>query len=165
MLQLHSQQHKSIHFFWKPHMEKLLGVNFEAQGTLQIQRRAAAAYLTSRIMRLAGSVQESKYGQMSPSISQKVIRHRWHCMLRKCVPLKPSGIWIAGGATYSYIGGKSSTTRCRWWRAGFNPGRARQIHYIEVSALKYGIELGYLPAPKQQSELPSIASVNSIYMT
>ena len=145
-------------YMWKPHMQKLLGVDFGALEAVQIKRKAAAQFLTSRIVRLSDAILATKHHKNveSQTILEKVNRREWHNKLRKCSPMKPDKIWIAGGATYACL--KKGKL---WWRPGFNPTRSRDIYRIIVTALKNAIELGPLPAPIPRC---SIVSVNSIYM-
>jgi hypothetical protein len=153
-------QHTADVYMWKPHMEELLGVDFAKSEAEQMKRKAAAQFLTSRIVRLSDAIQVQKQHKnaASQSILEKVNRKKWHNMLRKCSPMKPDKIWIAGGATYACLKrGKL------WWRPGFNPTRSRKIYQIALSALKSAVRLGPLPARPPNLRC-SIVSVNSIYM-
>ena len=148
-------------YMWKPHMRKLLGVDFDALEVAQMKRKAAAQFLTTRIIRLSEAIQVRKYHKKtaeSPTISEKVNSRRWHSLLRKCSPMKPDRIWIAGGATYACLKkGKM------WWRPGFNSTRSKKIYHIALSALKSAVGLGLLPG-RPPNPRCSIADVNSIYM-
>ena len=130
-------------YMWKPHMRKLLGIDFDALEVAQIKRKAAAQFLTSRIIRLSDAIQAKKYSKNAetPTISEKVSRLQWHNKLRKCSPVKPDKIWISGGATYACL--KKGRL---WWRPGFNPTRSRKIFHITFAAFRSGIRLGRLPA-------------------
>ena len=130
-------------YLWKPHIQKLLRIDLEALEAVQIKRKAAAQFLTSRIIRLSDAIKGQKQHRNgeSQTILENVSRLQWHNKLRKCSPVKPDKIWIAGGATYACL--KKGKL---WWRPGFNPSRSRKIFHITNSAFKSGIRLGLLPA-------------------
>jgi hypothetical protein len=130
-------------FFLKSELQMLLGFDLEAMEILQSQKKKAAKFLTSRIVRLADQIQAAKYqNTATPTILEKVNRHMWHNKLRVYSPLKIDKTWIPGGPTYAK---KGSPLHC--WRKGFNVSRSRKISSLTIVACASAVQLGRLPLP------------------
>jgi hypothetical protein len=148
----HIKKDSSI-FFQKSKLICLLGIDFDVQEALQLKRKAAAQFLTSRISRLADSIQVNKYFKKHRKVStrisilEKVHRHSWNSNLRKHIPFRVRDQWTPGGPTYAFFckGGK--------WRPGFSALRCSIINNITYTAYSSALHLGLLPDSPQTQQI------------
>lgn len=146
---LYAMDKGSSVFFQKKELSLMLGIDYEVQKALQSKRRAAAQFLTSRISRLADSIQVNKYfkkySRVSTKISilEKVHRHSWNSNLRAHMPFRTFDLWIPGGPRYAFKY-KGLFPKCR---PGFSTFRCSNIIFITFDIYQSTLHLGLLPPP------------------